>query len=561
MRERPVLPLVYLLLLHLVFYFWSGPVMFVTDDLAYATIAEAIRNGTFELQTHVFYNRFGATVVPALFYSWFGVNPYSTTAWSLICSLSLISAVYWTGVRIFGLLSGFVAALLVAVNPLHVVFAISIMTDGPLATFTFMSAAALYFGREAQQPQSQIGWGLGFSILFTLAFVSKCSVLWAFPFMVGLMLYDLKSRRHVRLWITISIAGTLLAVVYFGMYYMYTGEFLYRFSGVNKMLDQDQPMNAMQMREYFINRPLIDYIERLTYKPVLMFLSLPAIIVPMLFSWPAMIEPFRKARVLPASVRFWALMAWSILLFFWFGSNSSQYYTPYSLSDYYLLPLTPFLCFLAGVTIAQLVERSGAEAGMKRLLWSVIAVALVMLPVQKWLNFEKFAIVFTLAPLLGLVVLRWLASRLHWEKGVVAGVTIALIATLYPLNSALPIARKQIGESENLHAERVLVQKYLKNRSEPLTVVTDGRTLKALRYYLGFQVPETMQLINWSAEQPESAIHKRVLYFVNRNRLNAIQGTYQRAVPDFILKPPARWRLLEVDQGVSVYETDSANHG
>ncbi|MEO5332606.1 MAG: glycosyltransferase family 39 protein [Magnetococcus sp. YQC-5] len=554
-RNKPFWVLLPLLGLHLGYYFWAGPFFAGSDDLAYAQIADSIRAGTYQLKPHMFYNRFGATAITAIIFQIFGINLYTTTLWPLLCSLLLVVAVHQVTARIFGGLAGFFAGLLVATNPMHITYALMLMTDGPLSLMTFLSAAFLYFARQAQSSRHQISLGMLFSLFFTLAFISKCSVLWAFPFIVGLMLFDLIHKRHVRMWLAISLSGTVLALLYFGTYYVYTGNVLYRFSGVDQLFDPNNQLNAKQARDYFINKPLSDYIKRLTYQPLQMFFATPSIIIPLLLAWPALLHPFRTSKTLPDSVRFWAFFSWSIILSFWFGSNSTHYYTPFGLYDYYMLPVTPILCLLGGVILATLTETVLQTGQGNRLLWILTSVIVLVVPIQKLLMNEKLGIVLIGLPLIVLALGARLLQNPLWKQSLLPAGVIVMIAILYPMVPAVPIWRGYIGETSVQKAERYLIQKYMANPSTPTIILTDHRTPKVIKYYLSFNPPPSLRLINWE-DAAKIAIQKqeRIIYFVHKGRLQALMGTYNQTIPEFVRKPPSDWQLLESRQGISVYE-------
>ncbi|MBF0142621.1 MAG: glycosyltransferase family 39 protein [Magnetococcales bacterium] len=555
-RDKPHWLLAGLLGIHLGLYFWAGPLFYGSDDLAYTLIADSIANGTYQPNPHLHYNRFGATIVPALIFRMFGVNLYTTSLWPLVCSLLLVAAVFLVGSRIFGRLAGFLAALLLATNPLHLTYSLHLMTDGPLSLFSFTSAAALYFGRETRNPRHQLSLAILFAFLFTFAFISKCSALWAGPFLVGLLLFDLVHRQNGRLWFTISITGTILAIVYFGTYYIYTGNFFYRFTGVNELLDPKNHLSIRQLQDYYVNKPLSAYITRLTYEPVRMFLASPAVILPMLLALPALVRPFKAIAPLPDSVRFWAFFSWSVILSLWFGSYSTRYYSPFGLYDYYLLPITPVLCLLAGVTLASLVESPAADG--RRLLWAMALLFVAMVPVQRFLLNEKLGILLTGIPLVTLALARSWLPELPWKRTLLPVAFVALVVVTDLLIPSVGIHRGELGETALQRDERELVQKHLANPSGPTLVLTDSRSAKVISFYLGLRTPTSLRLLSWGeAEAAVVAENRRLLYFVHAGRLKSSRGTYGYAIPAFVTHPPPDWRLLESRQGISLFEARS----
>jgi len=140
-----VLSIILLLAVGLRLYFFVG--MGPRDDIAYITSAQAIQTDQFNLphpdSSLIFPVRM--MVYLPVFLSWklFGISEFSSCLYFIFCSLIMILTGYFMGKVLYGPIEGIIAALILALLPLDLVFSSQIMPDLPQTVLG--SSAILFF--------------------------------------------------------------------------------------------------------------------------------------------------------------------------------------------------------------------------------------------------------------------------------------------------------------------------------------------------------------------------------------------------------------------------------
>ena len=79
----------------------------------------------------------------ALFWSLFGINDITTVLWPMLCFYGTIIVTYFLGRKLFNHKVGIIAAFLISIFPLHLVYSTRVSIDTPLVFF--MGLSVLFF--------------------------------------------------------------------------------------------------------------------------------------------------------------------------------------------------------------------------------------------------------------------------------------------------------------------------------------------------------------------------------------------------------------------------------
>ena len=150
-------------LLRLIFF--SG--MIVYDDFHYARRAYILSTGQLVPPTDHFGTRVGLVVPAALLYRLVGVSKLSTGAYPLLCSLMSVIAVYVFGRRLFGARTGLLAAALLAVFPLDILYASALYANTPVTLFVGLGLGLFLLAEQESRRGLYLasGLALGASVL------------------------------------------------------------------------------------------------------------------------------------------------------------------------------------------------------------------------------------------------------------------------------------------------------------------------------------------------------------------------------------------------------------
>lgn len=171
------------------------------DEFEYSRQSHLLATGQFELGKTVYSQRIGLVGPGALFQKMFGVNNFSDTLWSELCSLGMVALAFLFATRAHSIRAGVIAGLLVAVMPLNISDASHDYSDLPAACFAGLSVWLLW--RQTR------GWGFVFAgAALGLSHLCKESSF----FLVPLVLVYAWVRRDKRILLfLVGYAAILLA--------------------------------------------------------------------------------------------------------------------------------------------------------------------------------------------------------------------------------------------------------------------------------------------------------------------------------------------------------------
>jgi hypothetical protein len=530
---------------------WGRPYSFLTDidSQHYARLASEILRGELRFAAHVFNDRFGVTAPTAAVYAVLGVSPRASTLWPLAASLLTIGLVFATTWRSFGRPAALLAALLLATNVVQIDYAAHLIPDLVLAGFMLVGVAVIHAAREAEAAGRGRPWLHGglCALALLAGLLTKKTVIWAMPFLLGVMALDLVRRRNRRLWTAFVVCGAACLGLYFLAYALGSGDPLHPIRNV------EESHNALKTS--FADRSRAQVVHRLTDAPVKFFLRQAGYGHLLLLAVPALLHALRPLRVLPSALRFWAAYTAVVLFSFWFGTTSLQSYNLLPISPRFLIPLLAPLSILGGVTLAGSLPGASSEARGRaaRLLAAAAFAGGALLAawtlgggaalVPRWVVYA--------APCLALVLL---ASPVRDRLGLSAARVLwgALVAVLSFGVLAHHGFRSPVKPPNPL---RVLEYAFVREHLAPALrpdgglVFTDGHTAFLLPILFDRIGVRGVRAVDWSdADAVRSHAGTPALVFVHQGTLSLLEDWEAREVPRFATDPPGHWRELASEE-------------
>ncbi len=520
---------------------WSLHPFAFLDDLDsqhYARLAAEMLAGKFTLAPHTFNCRFGVTVPTAAVYGILGIGPRTTTLWPLVASLLTIVVVFATTYRAFGRSAALLAALLLATNVTQVEYAAHLLPDIIVSGLMLGSAALLCAARDAHGGAASRPWLHGglCAVALVAALLTKETVVWALPFFLGVLAYDLARRRNVRVWTAIVATGAVCLGLFFLSYYLTTGNPLHA-------LDSVEEKHNVSVQASFAGKSSAQYLHRLTLAPIQFLVDQLGYGYLVLLAVPALIHMVRPLRSLPSGVRLWTAYAAVLLLCFWFGTTSLRSYNPLPISPRFLMPLLAPLSILGGVTLARFLSgdkhEHSARVGMLLTAAAFVAAGAALLPSRPARS--------AMYGVLGLA-LAFLASPVrHFLRGRLAKVTrLAIIAVLSLGILVYYGSRGGVKEPNSLRViERDFIQRHVARLPEDAVVFTDEHSAFVLPLLLERNGASRVRVADWSDAAAVRA-HAGVpaFVFVDQTTLSMMNEWLGREIPSFAREPPPHWQRL-----------------
>lgn len=336
----------------IIYWFFGFDGFYFFDDLTYAKNAIQLIDQTFSFSDNLFSQRLSLIGATALSYYFFGFSDYVTILPPLICTLITCNAIYF-----FLYKKSFVAALLAAsvyaLDFYTIFFSNKLYPDVLVGCFVLLGLIVLYMARK--NPEKTFFKAFLVVITLFIAFLAKLTVLYVFPFLLALSINDLLKKQNVRLWSYVVGMSVVIGGGYLYWQFWTFGDFLFRFKSI------------IHEGHYVSNDSYFDkngqaLLKRMTYQPIGMLLH-SSMIIPVGLAFPSLVG-FRAGKFWQHTPfeKYWAYAALSILLYFWWGSTSWQYYNPIALFQRHLLVLVPPLAILSGISLMRMNEHAGLYA-------------------------------------------------------------------------------------------------------------------------------------------------------------------------------------------------------
>jgi len=535
--------------LHFLFYFLAQPNFIASDDLAYARIAYAISEGSFKLNPYHFTNRFGVTIPTAVSYFVFGVNKYSTTFWPLLSSILTIFLIFFITSKIFDNKTAIFSSLLLTTNTYQIKSSMQLLPDIIVSMLLFGCVSALLVARKKVLKKARRFYSIIVSLCFLLGILSKLTALFILPFLTAIFISDIYKKKNYDVWLWIFFSIVLLAFLYLGGYYVCTGEVMYRMKGVKSAVN-DTTWS-------YIGKSYQTYIERLTYQPLQMIFREPGYVIALALSIPSFIMTLRSESAWAENTIFFGGYAISILLCFWFFPTSFSHYSPLPLVSRYVLPMVPPLCILGGVGLRQLFFDDLTNLESRTCLAALISLFFVIcLTFESMLYFNTRVLVYSGFAIIFLILVKCLLLQqqrtfIYLQKLVL----ISLVCSFFVIPFYLILIKGTIGETRHEKVEREVLLRELSDLQESTIMFTDSRSLSAIPFYFGFELPPNVQLIDWNelVNFNRQHIHKAFL-FINKRRVQRSNRLYGYEIPGFVEIQPSSWNFLGGRDGIYLFD-------
>jgi len=150
-KIKPEIWLIFIIIFALLIrlHFFVG--MYLNDDLCYLDAAYLITQGKFGFPEWIITPRIMMNYPIALFFYLFGVSDFSAALYILLCSIGSVIVSYYIGRTLFGPGTGLASAFLMAIFPIEVVHATTIVPDVPVAFYMGLSVCLFLIGEKSDK--------------------------------------------------------------------------------------------------------------------------------------------------------------------------------------------------------------------------------------------------------------------------------------------------------------------------------------------------------------------------------------------------------------------------
>jgi len=347
---RLVLVLVCALALQGFLALYFGPTYHGRDDRVYIQLAGQMVEQAWTMQNGGWIHRWAIALPTALSLRVFPGSPRAPWIWPLICSLMTTAMVWGIARKTIGNREAGVAAILLALSPIHLRQSTTLVPEPILACAMLVLAWSLYHRHRG------CAWFVVAALAWWFGFVAKIAIVWTCPFVALLWVYDVfvlryhKGRSWTPFFIVLFSGGFVLSCVY----WVARGD---AFSWLTTGLcyGQSRPGLASMAHEWAL-------LQRLTYEPFivlfspfyayLMFLGLAALVLLLLRNYvPPGCAGLNRENENPS---FWVAFFACALAAFWFSSTSLSAYIPIKANPRYMFVFVPWLALFAGIGLVGL---------------------------------------------------------------------------------------------------------------------------------------------------------------------------------------------------------------
>lgn len=317
------------LVLRLIFFSGVG----TSDDLAYSKFAYNIHKGidpSSIISSAILSARIGILYPTSFSYKLFGVNDFSSILFVLLTAIGNIILAYFFGRLFCNEKTGIMAAFLMSIFPLEVVYSTKLLTDLPSSFFMALGVYIFFYseknnGHRTYYFLSGVFIGVGYLLRESAALIA-----------LFFLIYIIFTRKIKTDYFIVSAGFIAMFALEFFIYYQLIGDPLFRFTSVqNDILEAYKTFNyfgRLSFPQGLFHYPYVILTNSLiSYFYVLIFIAIAYFLV----------AKERKAYLLI----FWFV---SLLLYLSFGSVSFTNYLPFRADPRYLSVITiPGIVLLA----------------------------------------------------------------------------------------------------------------------------------------------------------------------------------------------------------------------
>ena len=302
-----------------------------SDDVLYASYSHYLSKGNFSFPATHHGTRIGFLYPTSVFYSIFGVNDFSSVLLEFAASIAGIILIFYFGKEFFNEKVGLIAAFLLSIFPLDVIFATKLLPDLPSAFFLSLGVF-LFLKAEKNNKQNNVDY-LFSGVSVGIAYMIRESALLILLFFLVYVLFYKKFKSS---YFLVFSGFAIIFLLESYLFFIKTGDFLFRFHSLTSYY----PIVA-EADEFFgrTSFPL-----SLLYFPYIMFTDIQFgsfftfIFIAIFYNLMT-----RNKASYPFIMWFFAL-----LIYLSFGSVSLSQYLPFAAIPRYLFVITfPSVILLA----------------------------------------------------------------------------------------------------------------------------------------------------------------------------------------------------------------------
>lgn len=329
---------------HVVCWLAMKPIFPQGDPLVYFINAKRILNQEYFFSYSVQSHRYGVFVPQAILIKLFGENPYAINLWTLLCSTSTISLLYFFLLKFLNRTTAIIAGLLLSVNLIQVIYSSTVFPDMIVSFFGLCCIYFVYKGREEQylwRKNSAL-----FILSFAFGFSAKESIIVTLPFIAFIFWKDWKEKQFFYFQRSVIVFLILFSVFVFSISKSLTGSFLFFYDSYS---------------HYEVFLPLQNFSELLKN----VFIEMPqwlnaqlGYIFPLLFSIPACIDGLKRKDKIISLQRFLSYYVIILFLTLCCGSISIFHFGYIPMVDRRWMMLIAPLCILSAISIYKIVQGS-----------------------------------------------------------------------------------------------------------------------------------------------------------------------------------------------------------
>ena len=232
-EHRPII-LILLFALALRIIFFTG--INFNDDLTYTNFAHDVVEGKFSPHPYIFATRLMMIYPIALLFFLFGISDFTVSIYILLTSLGSVLLTYLIGKELFNIRTGLVAAFLIALLPLEIIYATTIVPDVPLALYLGLS---MYLFIKGSKNNKNIlyylsGIAIGLAWLVKTIALAYCLVLIAI-FIKEILIDKKKVTKAIKPYLLVLL-GLLTILALEGLLYLSYGYSMFTVFNVNNEL-------------------------------------------------------------------------------------------------------------------------------------------------------------------------------------------------------------------------------------------------------------------------------------------------------------------------------------
>ncbi len=473
-----------LALAHIVGY--SGHFGF--DDMHYAHLAKELNEGQFNQNDH-FSFRLVLLAFTALSYSLLGIQDLASSLPSMLFSASCLWVVYQL-LKTHSPITLAIGLALTLGSEWFLFYSDKLMPDLAVtmgACFAYLAAYRQYFSQSSNHKQN------GFLLAFALfiGFNSKGTILLLLPWLLFILINDLRLKRNQKFWLYALGTGLSLLLLYFGACFFFFDDAFIRFKALETNSYLNRCSYGSQSLKILVKR-LSSGFWGMSYREGLLFPFL--LLAPYFFSIKSSWFKFEKP------LQFFSLSAITLLLSACFMSISLKAYNPMCLDIRHYLFVIPMVAIAAALYIGGLLTQKEA------LKWYHFIVYIGVLLLTFYLGGRSFwwAYLGSFSILIVYLILQEKATTNL--KNLLKALFITSLLAL----SAKQVVKQQKSKYPEL---RSMIYEQLIDEKEPKYVITNPVQARIGNYYTGFEAQST-QFLAYNDFDPDTLKPEREKYIL-----------------------------------------------